>query len=202
MMVEAGGSPGSFALGDSRHRLRVSETNSDLVPLPRAFRDTVMAIANTPVAIARPGGQRVTVSLFEMLVRRLAAGQTSRRISPMPFIALVIACASTDEAVSARSDQADAHDIDAISLDGREPLDARLVSESDADVEDAVAHLLRMTRDGGPTRSPLILYAEALCQTPKIAVFILVKRSPKFRGRAGLQARVIRLQHRLYDACN
>lgn len=57
------------------------------------FRETVIAIASTPVTVRRPGERRRTSSLFEVLVHRLAAGQTSRRISPLPFIELVVACA-------------------------------------------------------------------------------------------------------------
>ncbi len=54
-----------------------------------------MEIANLPVKIREPGRQRRrTVSLFEMMVLRLATGQTSRRRSVLPFVRLVISAAT------------------------------------------------------------------------------------------------------------
>lgn len=51
----------------------------------------IMEIANLPVKIREPGHQRRrTVPLFEMMVLRLALGQSSRRRSVLPFIRLVI----------------------------------------------------------------------------------------------------------------
>jgi hypothetical protein len=55
---------------------------------------SIMEIANLPVKIREPGHQRRrTVSLFEMMVLRLALGQSSRRRSVLPFIGLVIRAA-------------------------------------------------------------------------------------------------------------
>lgn len=62
------------------------------------FASSIMEIANLPVKIREPGYQRRrTVSLFEMMVLRLATGQTSRRRSVVPFIRLVINAARINE---------------------------------------------------------------------------------------------------------
>ena len=121
-------------------------TSYDATGLPRPFRNTVMAIANTPVAIVRPGGRRVVVSLFEMLVRRLAAGQTSRRISPMPFIALVIACAAENEAAPSQPEEGSAPFGKATLPGSSAPFKSRLISGTEADIENALVDLLGIIR--------------------------------------------------------
>jgi hypothetical protein len=103
-----------------------------------------MAIANTPVTVSRPGERRCTLSLFEVLVRRLAAGQTSRRISPVPFIRLVIACAGQDALPA--PEPAPPLPVDGNLLAARLQLDNALASGSNADVDDAMAHVLSAMR--------------------------------------------------------
>lgn len=131
---------GRFAPGPSPDRGRGKLAGSSEAPLPDKFRSTVMAIANTPVPVNRPGERRCTLSLFEVLVRRLAAGQPSRRVSPMPFIRLVIACAGQDALPS--PEPAPPLPVDRDLLAARLQLDNALTSGSDADVDDAMAHVL------------------------------------------------------------
>ena len=113
------------------------------------FRETVMAIANTLVTVSRPGERRRTSSLFEVLLHRLAGGQTSRRISPVPFIELVVACASGgDPAFSTTALPADL--VQAISR-VHERLDTAVASGTAASIDHAISDVLAvMQGPAGP----------------------------------------------------
>lgn len=94
---------GRFAPGFSSDRGRGRQRAPVPVSMPECVAASIMQIANLPVKIREAGHQRRrTVSLFEMMILRLATGQTSRRRSVLPFIKLVISAAST-RAVPARS---------------------------------------------------------------------------------------------------
>ncbi|MBD8680061.1 hypothetical protein [Sphingomonas sp. CFBP 13720] len=110
-----------------------------------------MAIANTPVTVSRPRERRRTSSLFEVLVHRLAAGQTSRRISPLPFIELVVACASGGD--PAFSTSALPADLDQVISRVHERLDTAVASGTAAGIDDAISDVLDvMQRPAGPGR--------------------------------------------------
>lgn len=131
---------GRLAPGHSPDRGRGKLAGTGEAPFPDKFRSTVMAIANTPVTVNRQGERRCTLSLFEVLVHRLAAGQTSPRVSPVPFIRLVIACAGQDALPS--PEPAPPLPVDRDLLAAPLQLDNALTSGSDADVDDAMTHVL------------------------------------------------------------
>lgn len=116
--------------------------NADRVLHSDDFSDLVLALANTPVRVSRPGERRRTLSLFEVMVRRLATGQASRRISPMLFIQMALECASRRgslalELSSTYDDAAAAH------RRGRS-FESTLISDSDADIERALSIVLKI----------------------------------------------------------
>lgn len=86
---------GRFAAGFSPDRGRGHQPASPPTSMSTRLASSIMEIANLPVKIREPGRQRRrTVSLFEMMVLRLATGQTSRRRSVLPFVRLVISAAT------------------------------------------------------------------------------------------------------------
>ncbi|MBB6503779.1 hypothetical protein F4693_000734 [Sphingomonas endophytica] len=141
------GAAGRFAPGFSSDRGRGRQPASASVSMPERVADLIMEIANMPVKIREPGRQRRrTVSLFEMMVLRLATGQTSRRRSVLPFIKLVISAAST-QPLPARPVPAEPFGlVDLELLAARKHLDYALQHGSDPDVEDAIAHHLMLLR--------------------------------------------------------
>lgn len=106
-----------------------------------------MAAANLPVTIRNANGRRRTISLFELAIRQLATGQTSRRRSPTPFIRLVIACAGevvhTPSAAPAQERQPP---IDPAFVKAKLHLDAALAAGSDAAKEAALSDVLSRIR--------------------------------------------------------
>lgn len=89
---------GRFAAGFSPDRGRGRQPASPPTGMSTRLASSIMEIANLPVKIREPGRQRRrTVSLFEMMVLRLAMGRTSRRRSVLPFIKLVIGAARSTQ---------------------------------------------------------------------------------------------------------
>ncbi|WP_156025990.1 hypothetical protein [Sphingomonas phyllosphaerae] len=105
---------------------------------------SIMQIANLPVKIREPGRQRRrTVSLFEMMVLRLATGQTSRRRSVLPFIKLVISAARTRAAPAHPVPTEPFKPVDPELLATRDHLNTALQHGSVREVDDAIArHLM------------------------------------------------------------
>lgn len=138
---------GRLAPGFSSDRGRGRQHTSAPVSVPERVAASIMQIANLPVKIREPGRQRRrTVSLFEMMVLRLATGQTSRRRSVLPFIKLVINAAST-QSLPARPVPAEPFEpVDPELLAARDHLDYALQHGSDPDVEDAIARHLMLLR--------------------------------------------------------
>lgn len=112
-----------------------------------AFNDTVMAIANAPVRVSRAGERLRTLPLFEVLVRRLATGQTSRRVSALPFIRLAIQCA--ESRATTLGEPSVTHDGSGAAPHPGNPFGHVLRSDSDADIERLIATVLGIT--DGPT---------------------------------------------------
>lgn len=115
------------------------------VPHSDDFSDLVLALANTPVRISRPGERRRTLSLFEVMLRRLATGQASRRISPMPFIQLALECASRRESLPI--ELASTYDDTAAANRRARSLGSTHISDSDADIERALSIVLPIDDD-------------------------------------------------------
>lgn len=129
--------------GDDHRR-----SNADRVPYSDDFCDLVIALANTPVRVSRPGERRRTLSLFEVMVRRLATGQASRRISPMPFIQLAIACAGRRADLPHESSST--YDNAAAAPRRARSFESALITDSDADIERAISSVHGIT--GGLAR--------------------------------------------------
>lgn len=138
---------GRFAPGFSSDRGRGRQRSSAPVRTPGRVAASILQIANLPVKIREPGRQRRrTVSLFEMMVLRLATGQTSRRRSVLPFIKLVISAANT-RAVPARPLPAELFEpVDPELLAARDHLNYALQHGSVREVDDAIARHLMLLR--------------------------------------------------------
>lgn len=113
-----------------------------------AFNDTVMAIANAPVRVNRTGERLRTLPLFEVLVSRLATGQTSRRVSALPFIRLAIQCAESRAATPGEASVT--HDGSVAAPHPSDPFGQVLRSDSDADIEQLIATVLGITDAATP----------------------------------------------------
>jgi len=86
---------GRFASGFSPDYKHGPQPSLKRAGMSAHLASSIMEIANLPVKIREPGHQRRrTVSLFGMMVLRLALGQSSRRRSVLPFIRLVIRAAA------------------------------------------------------------------------------------------------------------
>lgn len=139
---------GTYIVG--RVELRDAEEREEEQPLHinaaesrKAFNNTVMAIANAPVRVSRNGERLRTLPLFEVLVRRLAAGQTSRRLSALPFILLAIQCAESLAATP--GEPSVTHDGSVAAPRLENPFGQVLRSDSDADIERLIATVLGIT---------------------------------------------------------
>ena len=112
-----------------------------------------MDAANTPVRMREGVSRRWrTVSLFELMVRRLASGQTSRRRSVVPFIRLVVAAAAEPVVLDPfNTAESPAPEL----IAAKEALDAATATGSDGDVDDALARYLAVLRNSARRRSGL-----------------------------------------------
>lgn len=144
---------GRFAPGFSldRGRGRAAATTG-IEPLS-FIRSSIMDAANMPVRMRETGDRRWrTVPLFELMVRRLASGQTSRRRSVVPFIKLVVAAAAAPAAPepAIRTEPPDFE-----LLAAKQNLDAAVAGGSNDEVDDTLTRYLTVLRKNARRRSGL-----------------------------------------------
>ena len=139
---------GRVELRDAEERKREPPLHIVTAASREAFNDTVMAIANAPVRVSRTGERLRTLPLFEVLVRRLATGQTSRRVSALTFIRLAIQCAESSAATPGERSVTHYGSVAAPYLENS--FGQVLRSDSDADIERLITTVLGITDAATP----------------------------------------------------
>ncbi|MGN7160987.1 hypothetical protein [Sphingomonas sp. SAFR-052] len=139
---------GGVELRDAEEREEEQPLHINVAESREAFNNTVMAIANAPIRVSRTGERLRTLPLFEVLVRRLATGQTSRRVSALPFIRLAIQCAESRAATPGEASVT--HDGSVAAPHPGDPFGQVLRSDSDADIEQLIATVLGITDAATP----------------------------------------------------
>lgn len=110
------------------------------------IRSSIMDAANIPVRMRDNAGRRWrTVSLFELMVRRLASGQTSRRRSVVPFIRLVVRAATEPVPPEMLTN---AEPPDPRLLAASQVLNAAMADGSDHEIDDALTRYMAVLRSG------------------------------------------------------
>lgn len=132
---------GRFAPGFSPDRGRGRAAAESPVPWDVALRASVLMVANAPTVVRNVNGRRRTVPLFEALLLRLAAGQTSRRSSPTAFLRLAIECAA-----AAPVPEQPVPTVNTALAAAKERLDAAMLTGTDAAVDDAIVAYMAALR--------------------------------------------------------
>lgn len=142
---------GRFASGFSPDRGRGRVAAPQGADMTAFVRRSIMDAANMPVRMRESAGRRWrTVSLFELMVRRLASGQTSRRRSVVPFIKLVMEAAMVAPPTEPVS-YPEPPDLELVAA--KEELDAAMAEGVDDDIEDALTQYLTLLRNDARRRS-------------------------------------------------
>ena len=116
------------------------------------IHSSIMDAANMPVRMRESADQRWrTISLFELMVRRLASGQTSRRRSVMPFIRLVVT-AATGPAPPELIGGAAPPGLELLAA--KEELDAAMAGGSDDEIDDALMRYVAVFRKSAAADRP------------------------------------------------